>query len=554
VNALEAADGLPAISAFAGMASLRNREETGAQFQRRSPGSREPGTASVLSLRFTLSRLSLTCRGTLKPQRFRLETIPDGGEDMKAGALKRPWRRVAAVVFFLAGTAGLSFAAAQTSVDPTAVLLAELIRADTSNPPGRTAAVANLLAPRFRAAGFEVEIIPTPAPEKVHFIARLKGDGTKRPVLLAAHADVVGVESGKWTVDPFAGTIRDGYVYGRGAIDFKGGIAVFARAALMLAEHGVKLARDVIFVSEADEEGAGPLGAPWLAENHWPKIDCEFALNEGGWIVKDRDGRVQYVSISTADKISLMVSLTARGTSTHSSMPLSDNPIFTLARALTKLSEHRTAVALTPGTRRFFSELAKTSQGPVAGHFRNLTSDDPELVRRADEEISRDPLLNGIMRNTIAPTLMSAGFRGNVIPGSAEATVNVRVVPGTDPGDIIREFEQVIADPAVEVRLSSRVIPTPPVSSEDTDLFRSLERQARQAWPGAVVTSYVFQAGTDARAWRSRDVPVYGIYPYAIDADDLIRMHGNDERVRVESLKEGTEMIYQTLVEVAGQR
>jgi acetylornithine deacetylase/succinyl-diaminopimelate desuccinylase-like protein len=473
---------------------------------------------------------------------------------MKAGALKRPWRGVAAAIFFLAGVASPGVAAAQTPADPTAALLAELMREDTSSPPGRTAPVAGLLTPRFRAAGFEVDIIPTPDPGKVHFIARLRGDGTKRPVLLAAHADVVGVEREKWTVDPFAGTIRDGYVYGRGAIDFKGGIAVFARAALMLAERRIRLARDVIFVSEADEEGAGPYGAPWLADNHWPKIDCEFALNEGGWIMKGQDQRVRYVSISTADKTSLTITLTARGTSTHSSMPLADNPIFTLARALMKLSEHRTAVALTPGTRRFFSELATTSQGPVAEQFRNLTSNDPRLVRRADEEISRDPLLNGIMRNTIAPTLMNAGFRGNVIPGSAEATVNVRVVPGTDPGDIIREFEQVVADPGVEVRLRSRAIPTPPASSEDTDLYRALERQTRQAFPGAVVTSYVFQAGTDARAWRSRGVPVYGIYPYAIDADDLIRMHGNDERVRVESLKDGTEMIYQTLVEAAGRR
>jgi acetylornithine deacetylase/succinyl-diaminopimelate desuccinylase-like protein len=476
---------------------------------------------------------------------------------MTVGILKRQWGWVAAVVFFLAGIAELGFASAQTPLDPTAALLAELIREDTSNPPGRTALVADLLAPRFRMAGFEVDIVPTPDPEKAHFIARLKGDGTKRPVLLAAHADVVGVESEKWTVAPFAGTINDGYVFGRGAIDFKGGIAVFARAALMLAERRIRLARDVIFVSEADEEGAGPYGTPWLADNHWPKIDSEFALNEGGWIMKGQDGQVQYVSISTADKISLMVTLTARGTSTHSSMPLADNAIFTLARALTKLSEHRTPVALTPGTRRFFSELAKTSQGPVAEHFRNLTGNDPELVRRADQAISgSNPLLNSIMRNTIAPTLTSAGFRRNVIPGSAEATVNVRVVPGTDPGDIVHEFERVIADPSVEVRLStpSAVIRSPQVSSENTDLYRALERQARLAYPGAVVTSYVFQAGTDAGAWRSRNVPVYGIYPFAIESEDLTRMHGNDERVSVESLRQGTEMIYQTLVDVAGRR
>ena len=372
------------------------------------------------------------------------------------------------------------------------------------------------------------------------------------PEQCAAHADVVGVEREKWTVDPFGGVIRDGYVFGRGAIDFKGGLAVFARAALMLAEQKVPLARDVIFLAEADEE-SGRYNTSWLAENHWPKIECEFSLNEGGWIIKGQDGRVQYVSISTADKVSIAILLVARGTSTHSSMPRPDNAIFTLARALAKLADHETEIRLTPSTRQFFATLARTSASPLAEHFRNLTSNDPQLVQRADREISKDPLLHALMRNTIAPVLMNAGFRGNVIPGSAEATVNVRIIPGTDPADVVREFQRVIGDPTVDVRLAAQPPITPQASSETTDLYRALERQARRQFPGAEVTSYLFQAGTDARAWRSRGVPVYGIYPYAITADDLTRMHGNDERVGVESLREGTEMIYRTLVDVAGR-
>jgi len=442
---------------------------------------------------------------------------------------------------------------AQSSVDPTAALLIDLIRVDTSNPPGHEGSVAELLAPRFKALGFEVDIVPTPEPGKSHFIARLRGDGSKRPVLLAAHADVVGVEREKWTLDPFAGVMKDGYVFGRGAIDFKGGMAVFARAALMLAEQKVPLARDVIFLAEADEEG-GRYNTSWLAEDHWPKIECEFSLNEGGWIIKRPNGRVQYVSISTADKISIAIVLTARGTSTHSSMPRPDNAIFTLARALAKLADHETEVMLTPSTRQFFLTLAKTSDGAMSDHFRNLTSDDPELVRLADREISKDPLLHAIMRNTIAPVLMSAGFRGNVIPGSAEATVNVRIVPGADPADIVREFQRVIGDPSVDVHLATSPPSTVQVSPDGTELYRALEKQARLQFPGAEVTSYLFQAGTDARAWRSRGVPVYGIYPYAIDAEDLTRMHGNDERISVESLRQGAEMIYRTLVDVAGRR
>ncbi|MBL0172184.1 MAG: M20/M25/M40 family metallo-hydrolase [Gemmatimonadaceae bacterium] len=152
-------------------------------------------------------------------------------------------------------------------------------------------------------------------------------------MLLAAHADVVGVEREKWSMDPFAGVIKDGHVYGRGAIDFKGGMAVFAMAALRLAETKVPLARDVIFMAEADEEGA-PMNTSWLARDHWASMDAEFALNEGGWIIKDDAGKVRYVSISTADKSVVGITLSAKGTSTHSSMPFPDNAIASLGAAL----------------------------------------------------------------------------------------------------------------------------------------------------------------------------------------------------------------------------
>lgn len=462
-------------------------------------------------------------------------------------------RQAATLACLMAAATGTLHA--QGATDPTVALLVEVIRVNTSNPPGNEGALAELLAPRFRAAGFEVDIIPTPVPGKAHFIARLRGDGSKRPILLAAHADVVGVEREKWTLDPFEGVIRDGHVYGRGAIDFKGGLAVFARAALMLAERKVPLARDVIFMAEADEEGA-PYNTLWLAEKHWAKMDAEFALNEGGWVIKSDEGKVRYVSISTADKGSIAVTLKAKGTSTHSSMPLPDNAIFALNKAMAKLADHETPVQLTPSTRQFFLTLAKTSEGEMSRHFRNLVEGTPGQVQAADRAISRDPLLRAIMRNTIAPVLMSAGFRGNVIPGSAEATINVRLIPGTDPETIAQAFRQVIADSTISVsvvRNGPARAETPP-SPEDTELYRALARESKAQWPTAEVTPYLFQAGTDAMAWRQRGVPVYGIYPYPITATELRRMHGNDERVSVQSLKEGTEMIYRTLVEVAGKK
>ena len=191
----------------------------------------------------------------------------------------------------------------------------------------------------------------------------------------------------------------------------------------------------------------------------------------------------------------------------------------------------------------------------MSGYFADLLGTDSARVNRADREISKDPLLHALMRNTLAPVLMNAGFRGNVIPGSAEATINARLIPGTKPEDIVRDLQRVIGDSTVEVRAANTIPWAQGLapSSENTDLYRALEKAARQQF-SADVTPYLFQAGTDAPTWRSRGIPVYGIYPYPIDAEDLTRMHGNDERVSIESLRQGTEMIYRTLVDVAGKQ
>ena len=438
------------------------------------------------------------------------------------------------------------------AVDPTAQLLSEIIRINTSNPPGRTRELADLLAPRFRAAGFTVEIIQTPDSAKVHFIARLKGDGTRKPILLAAHADVVGVEREKWSLDPFAGIIRDGHVYGRGAIDFKGGLAVFAMAALRLGERKVPLSRDVIFLAEADEEGA-PMNTSWLAKDHWASMDAEFALNEGGWVIKNDDGRVRYVSISTADKSVLGITLTAKGTSTHSSMPLPDNAIASLGAAIARVASYESPVQLTAESKQFFRTLSATSTGDESRLFRQLVDGTAAEVQAADTVISRDPLLHAIMRNTIAPVLISGGFRSNVIPGSAEATLNLRVIPGTTPESMVELITRLVNDSRITVKSVGGSAPAGTPSSVDTELYQALARESKAQWPTAQVTPYLFQAGTDAYAWRSRGIPVYGIYPYPITNDELRRMHGNDERVSVDGLQQGTEMIYRTLVSVAGK-
>ena len=459
--------------------------------------------------------------------------------------------RLCASALLLTGAIVTVPASAQP-IDSTALLLQQVIRVNTANPPGRTQALAELLAPMFTARGFEVEVVPTPDSAKVHFFARLRGNGTKKPILLAAHADVVGVEREKWTVEPFDGVVKNGDVYGRGAIDFKGGLAVFARAAMLLADRKVPLDRDIIFLAEADEEGM-PLNTSWLAKTHWDRMDAEFSLNEGGWIIKRDDGRVRYVSISTADKVSTMFRLASKGTSTHASMPLPDNALVTVGKALAKLASFDFPIELTAEQRQFFTALAKTSTPADAKLYRDLLNGTPSARAAADRQLSKDPLIHSLIRTTIAPVIMSGGFRSNVIPGSAEAMLNVRLIPGTDTRKVADALTALFNDPLLTVVPPANT-PVVPPSSTETELYQALAAESKAQWPEAEVTPYLFQAGTDAAAWRGRGVPVYGIYPYPITMDELKRMHGNDEKVSIESLRQGTEMIYRTLVRVAGKR
>ena len=453
------------------------------------------------------------------------------------------------------------------NTNPTAELLMQLIRIDTTNPPGEDVKIAEFLTATLSPLGFQVETIPTPVPGKVHFLARLKGNGSKKPILLAAHADVVGVERRGWHLDPFSGELEDGYIYGRGAIDNKGSLAVFTQALIRLAKEKVPLNRDIILLSEADEE-SGPNNTEWLAENYFPKIDCAAALNEGGWIIESSDGSVRYVSISTADKISVWFKLTSHGTTTHSSMPVPNSAISQLVDAMSELTHYRTKMHLLSSTQQFFLTLAQVTKPPESEVFEQLVhAADPQQAANADEQISKDPLLNAIMRNTMAPVFLNAGFRGNVIPGTAEAVINLRLLPGTDIDQVLDEVRKVIHNPQIDVTIAGsggpgtkddiqtlrnnyesirKVQPSP----TDTELYQALVAEG-QAEFHAPVTPYLFQAGTDAAAWRKRGIPVYGIYPYPVPPSDLSRMHGNDERVSVRSLAQGTEMIYKVLRRVA---
>jgi acetylornithine deacetylase/succinyl-diaminopimelate desuccinylase-like protein len=483
-------------------------------------------------------------------------------------------RRASAILVTLALGTGAEVASAapdgrsaQAGTEVVA-LTQDLVRLDTSNPPGNEAQVANLVRERLVPMGFEVDVIPTPAPGKAHVVARLRSaDPVGKPVVLCAHADTVGVEAELWSVDPFAGAIRDGYLYGRGSFDDKGGIAVFAAAAMRLARSGAPLTRDIILVFEADEEG-GDYGIEWLAENHYDKLDAAFVINEGGILSTDRRGRVRHAAVTVRDKISLSVTLRARGVSTHSSRPQPPSAIDRLAAALARIARHRNPPALSRLTRDYFRSLARSSGGRLAADLRRLAgARGGRAIEQAGRRVVRrhryGPLLDALMRTTMTNTIVSGGIRSNVIPGQAEATVNMRLLPGVQGEQAVRQLRRAIADPRVRVEVGTddqsaaevyasvrerqRIRP----SSTDSDLYRKLAAAIRKQYSGTVVSRALYEAATDAGPWRERGIPVYGIRPYPASSQDLRNMHGIDERVSVRGLDEGTDMVERILRSVA---
>ena len=460
-------------------------------------------------------------------------------------------------------------AGAAQSDTPVVTLDRDLVRLNTSNPPGNELQVAQYMSDRLAPLGFEVEIVQTPTPGKAHLIARLRSaDPVGKPVVLVAHADTVGVEKNLWSVDPFAGAIRGGYLYGRGSFDDKGGIAVFAAAAMRLAQAKVPLKRDVVLVFEADEEG-GDYGIEWLADNRWDQLDAAYSLNEGGIMSTDPRGRVRLAAVTVRDKISLSVVLRTRGVSTHSSRPQHPTALDRLARALDRIGRYRSAPRLSPLTRTYFRAVARTTSGAEAADLRALArargSREIELIgRRVVRRSAYGPLVDALLRTPFTTTIVEGGFRSNVIPGAAEATVNMRLLPGVTGEEAVRELRQVIDDPQVKVIVATDTDSAADVfrtvrehqriadSDTDTDLYRALAREIRTTYPGAVVTPALYEAATDAGPWRERNIPVYGIRPYPASASDLERMHGIDERVSIRGLNEGTDMVERILRSVAG--
>lgn len=440
------------------------------------------------------------------------------------------------------------FAAAR---DEVVKILTGFVRVDTSNPPGNETKGAEYLKSILDREGIASEIFEK-EPGRGNIVARLKGNGTKSPILLMGHIDVVGVEREKWSVEPFAGLIKDGYIYGRGSSDDKGMASACLEVFLLINRLKVPLDRDVIFLAEAGEEGTSGVGIDFMVDRHWDKIECEYALNEGGMIYAP-DGKVKYVGVATTEKVPRGFKLVARGTSGHGSVPRPDNAITHLAAAVAKVGNWQAPMRLNETTRAFFSRLATIS--PTDDAFLYTHLEDPANSEMIQEKIRAQYVTyNSMLRTSIVPTIIKGGFRSNVIPGDAEATLDVRAVPDEDIPALAVSLRKLINDPAVEV------IPPPtlgrpanPPSKLETDMFRALERAQAKLFPGVVTLPMMLTGATDSAQLRAKGVQAYGLGSVAGDRERA-SVHGNDERISIEGLGKFVEFIYWAVVDVAASR
>src|SRR5436190_15868337 len=349
--------------------------------------------------------------------------------------------------------------------------LADLIKINTSNPPGNEQVAAMYIAGILARDGIKADVLDM-TPGRSAVVARLQSSAVAQPskaLLLVAHIDTVPVEKSRWTVDPFGAVIKDGYLYGRGAIDDKGMLAANLAVFLELKRSRVRLNRDVIFLATDDEETSGDASIRMLIAKHWEKFAGGFAINEGGNVFL-KNGKVQYVDEQASEKVAVNVAVIARGTSGHASQPTKDNPVVHLAGAIAKIGTYSAPVHFTAIVRRYFEGIAPLEDDEIAKWIRSV--DTPDRGEHAQRVVSdASPLWNAMLRDTIAPTVLSAGVANNVIPAEARANLNVRLLPGDSVDALISELNKLVNDPQVRLEVQPNAGLAAPPSSLESDFY-----------------------------------------------------------------------------------
>jgi acetylornithine deacetylase/succinyl-diaminopimelate desuccinylase-like protein len=417
---------------------------------------------------------------------------------------------------------------------------------NTTNPPGNELEAARFLRDFLAKQGIEAQILDTTelGAGRANLYARIRGNGSKRAIALVHHMDVVPANASSWSSPPFSAELRDGFVYGRGALDMKGeGIAQIL-AAVALKRGGVPLTRDLVIIANADEEW-GSTGALTFADRHADLLrDVEFLFTEGG-TNSVRNDTLRFRGIGVSEKRTFWQRLTVRGTPSHGSRPTKDNPVPRLVAALDRLARYETPLHVTPGVDRYFRDISRDYPGERRQWLGNVSKalDDP----RAREWILSDLYWNAILRNTISLTGLQGSNKTNVIPPEASAEVDIRLLPDQNPDSVLVTLKAVVADTAV--KFTPLIVPKAPFeSATSTDFFRAVERVSRERDPGAFVTSTMLTGATDRPMYRRLGIQVYGVDAFRTNDVDYQRgVHGNDERISVANFLSGVHFLYDVL-------
>jgi acetylornithine deacetylase/succinyl-diaminopimelate desuccinylase-like protein len=424
-----------------------------------------------------------------------------------------------------------------------------LVQIDTSSPPGNETKVVEYLKKLFDVEGIPSKMFAKD-PTRANIVARLKGNGSKRPILLMAHTDVVGVQREKWPVDPFGAVIKDGYVWGRGTVDDKDKLAANLMVFLLLKRSGAPLDRDVIFYAEPGEE-ADPtgIGVNFMIDEHFDEINAEFALTEGGGATLE-NGKVLSVNIQTTEKTPRRVRLVVNGTSGHGSVPRRDNALVHLSAAVQKVGTWETPMRLNDTTRTYFEKLASISPPEKAARYTGLF--DPQRTAAVQDYLAEnEPGHYSMLRTSVVPTILKAGFRMNVIPSEAEATLDIRAIPDEDPNQFFEEMKRVIGDPVVRIEATGNSRPLAPSSRLDTEMYRVLEQVSKRMYPGSVVLPTMSTGSTDMAQLRAKGIQSYGIGPAITAEDRNYGAHSDVERLPEASLYKFVEFTWNVATEVA---
>lgn len=426
--------------------------------------------------------------------------------------------------------------------------LAALVRINTTNPPGREKAAADYVAAALAEAGIQAEVVE-PAPERGSVIGRLRGSGEADPLLLLAHLDVVPAVASEWRHDPFGGVTVDGEIWGRGTLDCKHLAAIWLTLLCHFKREGRRLRRDLILAATADEEMGGTWGVQWLADNRFDLIKAPWCLNEGGGGAVPLKGQ-SYFTYQTAEKAICWLKLTARGRSGHASVPSPGNAVVALAEAVVRLGRASLPMHVTPTVQQYFAGLSE-GQSPevqqlLAAVLDPATSD--TALAQAMTESHRVDSARAMLRNTATPTVLRAGDKINVIPSTAQADVDCRILPGQTVQQLLAEVSPLIGDSInIEVTRTGQPSESPPASPLAEAMAAALKGHA----PGARMIPFLVPGATDARFLRVKGMTVYGFCPTLPDVDART-VHGVDERLPLTSLTFALKVLHDTIAGFAG--